>query len=240
MNNPLSEYWGRHYTERHADKALGDAQRLDFSNERLRFQTYGMILEAVGPVPDRRCLDAGCGLGDIARLLAFLNGRVSAFDLVEDTIKRLRVEYPQIDWFCADLEQPPAAEAIGLFAIVVACEVLQYVDLNSAITALWRLVAPGGRLVGVVPNAACPIVQRAQARFENHYKGSSLGDLSTLASRLPEVAEWSWRGAYFLEDQSIVPYGLTAWSKEPAGDGGKVPNRLQFVLVRQAATPAPA
>jgi 2-polyprenyl-3-methyl-5-hydroxy-6-metoxy-1,4-benzoquinol methylase len=235
MSTANAEYWTRHYTGRHNSAELSAGARLDFSNERVQFQTYGLILEAAGPIPGKRCLDAGCGLGDIARLLSFLGGRVSGCDLVEATMARLRAEHPEIHWFAADLENIPATEVPDPFDLVVACEVLQYVSLTRAVNSLWRLVAPGGRLVGVAPHAACPIVRRAQERFENNYHGASLEELAAVAGQLPGLVNWCWRGAYFQDDQSVVPYGLTAWSQEMSWGDVKTPNRLQFVMLRELA-----
>jgi SAM-dependent methyltransferase len=239
MSTANIEYWA-HYAERHGTTTLGDAQRVDFSNERVRFQTYGLMLEAAGPLSGQRCLDAGCGLGDMARLLSFLGGRVSGFDLVEATIVRLREEHPKIHWFAANLEQLPEAQMPEPYDVVVVCEVLQCVDLAIAVNALWRHVAPGGRLVGIAPHAKCPIVQRTESRFDSHYRGASLENLAELAHSLPDVANWCWRGAYFLEDQSVVPYGLTPWSQRMDWGDVKIPNRLQFVLLRRPPATAPA
>lgn len=43
---------------------------LDYSNERVQAQTFGLVLEALGALSGRSCLDVGCGVGQMARTYA--------------------------------------------------------------------------------------------------------------------------------------------------------------------------
>jgi 2-polyprenyl-3-methyl-5-hydroxy-6-metoxy-1,4-benzoquinol methylase len=228
----MTEYWRQHFTRQHADAELGDAKKLDFSNDRVRVQTYGWIVEAIGPVSGIRCLDAGCGTGELARILRNLGGEVAAFDLAEPAIDRLTRDIPDIRWFAADVMQLDHSADLGTFEVVTASEVLQYVDVATALAVLWRRVAPGGRLVAIIPNARCPIISRARERFAGHYNGATVDDVRNMVAGLPEVALFRWRGARFSGDQRIAPYEIGSW-----GDGSEQdevpPNRLQVALIRE-------
>src|SRR5262245_38520536 len=89
-------FWKQHYLQQYSDATLAASRKIDFSNDQVRNQTYGWLLEAMGPCAGLSCLDAGCGLGDVARLLDALGGRVDAFDVVEPCIEDLRRAHPQI------------------------------------------------------------------------------------------------------------------------------------------------
>ena len=227
----MTDFWKNHFTRLLDDAALGDSQKLDFSNDRVRLQTYGWILEVVGAIKDKPCLDAGCGIGDLARLLEVLGGKVEAFDFAESAVQRLQQAYPSVHWFVADLLELDR-RSLGTYALVLASEVLQHVDAVKAIPILWRRVAPGGRFVATLPNARCPIVKRTMARFGGHYHGLTTDDLSRLVSGLEGVAQAWWRGATFAEDQLLAPYRLGPWTTD-TGDEAEPPNRLQLVIIRQ-------
>lgn len=234
MNDPTSSaaYWKEYFSHLSADQGLSDTAKLDFSNDRVRFQTYGWMMEAMGPLAGRRCLDAGCGTGDLALVMNTLGAGVDAFDFAEPGIARLRRAHPQVRWVVADLTALEGAELAAEYDVVTASEVLQHVPAAAAIRTLWQRVAPGGRLVAVMPNADCPIVQRTQTRFGGHYNGMHLTTLLECLAALPGAAFYRWRGAGFLADQTLLPYGLTPWLDGPHDFGEAPPNRFQFAVLR--------
>lgn len=225
-------YWEKHFSEQHADGAMSGTRKLDFSNDRVRTQTYGWILEACGIVGGKRCLDAGCGTGEIALLLAALGGEVEAFDIAPAAVSALQSEHPGIRWFVGDVGDVGSSQIAAQYDLIISSEVLQYVDAGQAIARMWPHLAPGGRLIGVVPYASCPIVQSVQKRFDDHYQGIALDTLRDLADSLPGVAQTWWRGAAFLDDQTLLPYGLSPWCTDFQAPQTP-PNRIQFVLLRE-------
>jgi len=228
-----AQYWARHFSGLHADPMLDQGGKVGFSNDRVLFQYYCLALEGAGPFANAHCLDAGCGLGNLARLLASLGARVSACDVVQPTIAQLTQIYPQINWFVADIENMPELGTKDPYDLVFACEVLQHVNFAKAIFSLWRQVASGGRLIGIVPYADCPHVQRVQTRFPGRYMGVSLAEIGNVGAQLTGLGKWFWRGAHFHVDQTIAPYGLTPWSSAHERVDENIPNRIQFVFIRQ-------
>ncbi len=217
----LAEHWRRHYAERHARVAeLGVAGSLDYSNERVRLQTYASLLEGLGELSGRRVLDAGCGWGSLSLALHGFGAEVIGVDLVAATVVELRRRYPFIDWREADLADPASIEALP-----AVDEVLQYVPFDSAAAALWRLLSAGGRLVAAVPNAECPIAQGVRRRQEGRWQPVSPGEIRAAARRLGVREVWM-RGLDFRSWQTFQPYLAGDWSQgDPAGS----PNRLVFV-----------
>lgn len=225
--------WAAYFLARHTDFSSGAARRLDYSNERVRFQTYAAVLEAAGPPTGKRCLDSGCGFGDLSRMLAAAGAKVDAFDVVKRTIRRRERTDPHIRWFVADVAHLDEAGLAPSYDLVFATELLQYTEVSRAIRALFGRVAPGGRLVGCVPHAKCPVVEEVEDWFEGRYSGISVRELVRTLSSLRGISRFAWRGAVFDADQFIVPYRFTPWREAPVlnrEDG--VPNRLHFVATR--------
>jgi 2-polyprenyl-3-methyl-5-hydroxy-6-metoxy-1,4-benzoquinol methylase len=223
-------FWREHFRRRHRRGGEeGLAKSLDYSNERVRIQTYAHVLEGLGEVAGRALLDAGCGWGSFALLLHACGARVTAFDLVPETIAELARRHPEIDWRAADVADPAALAALGRFDGVAATEVLQYVPFGPAVRALWAVLAPGGRLVAAVPNRDCPIVARVAREQEGRYRPVSQGEIRELAA---DVGAEAVRilGLTFLDDQRFLPYAASGWGDEAPGR----PNRLVFALVKGA------
>lgn len=227
--DPRQQYWAKHYA------AVADAGTpwLDYSNERVQLESLGLALAASGNLIGQRCLDAGCGRGQLACSLAvFGASEVVAFDMVESLLTQNRQRRPEIRWECVDLNDRPAVERLGAFDRVYAMEVLQYVPFRQTVELLFGRLAPGGRLIGMVPHADCPIVRNSFARFEGQYRGASVAELAEFASATPEIETWACRGLMFTEDQRIAPYEVTPWLQQPSWSA--VPNRLLFVAIKQA------
>jgi 2-polyprenyl-3-methyl-5-hydroxy-6-metoxy-1,4-benzoquinol methylase len=225
------EYWEKHYA------AVADAGTpwLDYSNERVQLQSLGLALAASGNVIGQRCLDAGCGRGQLANTLAvFGAGEVVAFDMVEALLADNR-RRPEVRWECLNLNDRPRIEALGTFDRVYAMEVLQYVPVRETVAFLYSRLNPGGRIVAMIPNAECPIVQRSFSRFEGQYVGASVGELADLATELVDLEMWAYRGLAFSEDQRIAPYEFSSWMLS-SDEWAAPPNRLLWVALRAGPT----
>ena len=85
-------------------------------------------------------------------------------------------------------------------------EMLQYVDMATTIPIVWQLIRPGGRLVCMVPNEECPIIQTVAQRFGERYLAVNSRILIDLADDLDDLGYWSCRGLTFENDQRVVPY----------------------------------
>jgi len=108
-------------------------------------------LELVGDVSGARVLDAGCGEGRFARMLAERGAKVSAIDLSERMIGHaLRLEDEQrlgIDYHLRDMCDLSPFED-GAFDLAVAyLSIIDVEDYKTALAEVTRVLTPGGQLV---------------------------------------------------------------------------------------------
>ena len=238
ISEPQTEVWTQHLLE--LANAEERQEQSNFSGQELVVQNYAFVLEACGAIAGKRVLDVGFGSGDLARMLDRLGGRVSAFDAVTTRIHRLREEAPSVAWWHGDIstwQQPHHAEP---FDLIVACESLQYVEFHSALQRFLTVLANEGRLVILVPNADCPIVQEVGQRFPCPYQGVSMKNLEARLRQYLDQYHVTYRGIYFQSDQSHGPYVSGPWLRlgggARSGPHFRAPhapaNRLQIVITR--------
>jgi SAM-dependent methyltransferase len=134
----LSERYGEHHrTARSQDFVFGGAERAE------------LFRRLVGG-PGRRVLDLGCRYGALTRAYAEGNDVVGV-DVDRDALAEAAKLGIKTRW--ADVEQPLPFEDES-FDVVVAGELLEHVrDPGRLVAEARRLLRPGGRLVGSVPNA---------------------------------------------------------------------------------------
>ncbi len=108
-----------------------------------------LFRELVGG-PDRRILDLGCRYGALTR--AYLEGNeVVGLDVDREALAEAARLGIQTRW--ADVEQPLGLDDAS-FDVVVAGELLEHVrDPEALVAEVRRVLKPGGRFVGSVPNA---------------------------------------------------------------------------------------
>jgi len=204
---------------------------LDYSNERVQAQTFALVLEAAGPILGRRCLDIGCGWGQLARALHELGAsEVTAVDVVPETIERLSKLHAHVRWLTGDLSRDELGLPHASIDLLLLVEVLQYMPLAQTLRTAWKLLAPGGRLVAIVPNADCPIVAGTRERFDSRYAPPSFEQLRLEIGALSGVEHWACRGLEFAKDQRIAPYETTCWTQAPSWT--RQPNRFQLALMK--------
>jgi len=226
---PRSEFWSTHFTGLAVDNERSD-KKLDFSNERVMIQNFAFILESLGDLVGKRVVDCACGSGTLTRLLHTLGAEVHGFDFVQKTIDEHRSRFPDIHWTCDNLEEWAKGSEEASFDIVIASEVLQYVDFETVAQQLHRTVRPGGRLVITIPNSDCPIVRRAAERFDGRYLGISLADIVGLTQRVFSTSSCLWRGVRFREDQTLFPYEASPWCDASLLGQPERANRIQLVV----------
>jgi SAM-dependent methyltransferase len=201
---------------------------LDYSNERVQAQSLALALEAAGAVLGRKCLDVGCGNGQLCRILSNSGARsVTGVDFIDSVIAENRRRFPEVQWRVASAE---AEVGEGNVDLVFMVEVLQYIEIEASIRRYWDALTAGGRVVGIVPNADCPIVQRVIERFDAQYRPPSQETLRGVLDRVAGNSSWKLRGMSFQNDQTICPYRVSGWGNR--ADEESVPNRLQFVAIK--------
>ena len=224
------EFWSNYYGE---VVKTGNSW-LDYSNERVQAQTFGLALEAAGPIRSKRCLDVGCGWGHFCRVLDVLGATtVTGLDIVPEMIAHHQREYPHIRWICGSLNTSDLSAQLGSCDVVFMLEVLQYLPFPGAVRAIWNCVPPGGRIVAVVPNAKCSIVSRTLARFGNRYAPLTTALIDAELRGWPDLEQVWYRGWSFARDQRNVPYDVSPW--QATGEWDAEPNRLQLVAIKHAA-----
>jgi 2-polyprenyl-3-methyl-5-hydroxy-6-metoxy-1,4-benzoquinol methylase len=222
------QFWATYYR----DVAKTGNSWLDYSNDRVQAQTFGLALEAAGPVGGKQCVDIGCGWGDFCRTLSVLRAaKVSGVDIVPEVIAQHQQTYPDIEWMCGSLHDPGLGGRLGFYDLAFLLEVLQYAPVAHALPVVWEHLRPGGRIVAVFPNAECPIVRRTRDRFGTNYAPPTLAQIDTVLRGLPDLEDVAYRGLSFAADQRMVPYEVSPWRS--TGDWDNEPNRIQFVVVKR-------
>jgi 2-polyprenyl-3-methyl-5-hydroxy-6-metoxy-1,4-benzoquinol methylase len=125
------------------------------------------LLALLGDITGCRVLDAGCGEGYLARVLAAREARVTGIDLSPRLIELARVKNPtgDIDYRVADLSQPVPGIA-GRFDAVASYLVLNDVqDYRGFAATLAALLKPGGRAVLALNNPYGAVAGRHVADY---------------------------------------------------------------------------
>ena len=136
---------------------------LDLSNEAVQAQTFAAAIEAAGAIGERRCLDIGCGHGQLSTCLSGLRAsEVVGVDIIPETIESCREKYPHVRWECGSASDETFVKSLGDFDVIFLVEVLQYVDWESTLRTFWDNVRPGGRNRGGGPE------QEQLDRSEDH------------------------------------------------------------------------
>lgn len=116
-----------------------------------RIQHVQALLKFFGPLDDKQVLDAGCGKGRFARVLAEHNprARITGLDLSD---AMLRLSSAGMNKVAGSMNELPFADSA--FDAVYATESLEHaVDIEGAVSGLCRVLKPGGRLAIIDKNA---------------------------------------------------------------------------------------
>lgn len=232
----IEAFWRTRYAKLRTTEDGRPATWLDYSSDevrgqRLQAQTFALVLEAAGTVDGLRCLDAGCGWGRLTTTLAALGAAATGLDLIDATIEALRREHPGVAWATGNFLESATLAALGTFDRVIAVESFQCAGPPAAsLRALWTSVAPGGRLVASMPNAACPIVQRALASLAGTLFAITPAEMAAEIRALPDLAHFAMRGLSFGADQWVAPYEVSPWAQDVRA--WPVANRMMIVVER--------
>ena len=235
MADSLDASWVDYYQKVYAT----DNTWLDYSNAHVQGQTFGIALEAAGPISGKRCLDVGCGRGQLSLALAALQAKeVVGVDIIADSINACRERHPQVRWEIGTPENEEFCKSLGQFDLMFCIELLQLVGWQKTLRSLWDRVSSGGRIVVIVPNKNNPIVQKTIARFAGKYVAPNPAELTELVSELPDVDCWAFRGMDFQQDQRIVPYVTSPWVNSSSSD--ITSNRLVIAIQKRSSLVNPA
>jgi SAM-dependent methyltransferase len=138
---------------------------------------YERVLERLDPRPATRLLDAGCGSGLFAAMVAERGAAVTGIDAAAGLVTYAGAACPAGRFVVGDLERLPFAD--GDFDLVTAFNSVLYAAApRRALAELARVTAPGGRAVVTVgagpEQGACAALIAPLARLDE------LPDRSTL------------------------------------------------------------
>jgi len=120
------------------------------------------MLDLLGDLSGQRVLDAGCGEGYLARVLAAAGARVTGMDISPRLIEQARQKNPRgtIDYRVADLSQPLPEQA-GSFGAVASYLVLNDVpDYRGFAHTIASVLTPGGKTVLAFNNPYYGVLSR--------------------------------------------------------------------------------
>jgi SAM-dependent methyltransferase len=131
--------------------------------------TLAALLDLLGDVAGRAVLDAGCGEGFLARILAVRGARVTGVDLSPRLIALARERDPQgaITYRVADLSQPVPDLAGHFDAIGSYLALNDVADHRGFAATLAALVKPDGRAVIALNNPYSAVVRGHIADYFN-------------------------------------------------------------------------
>lgn len=119
------------------------------------------LLAEIGDVAGLRALDAGCGEGYLARILAARGARVTGADVAENLLTLAHARDPEgaIVWRLGDLSQP-APDLAGQFDLAVSHMALNDVpDHRGFLRTVAAALKPGGRYVFSLNNPYSYVVR---------------------------------------------------------------------------------
>ena len=135
---------------RHFNAAAADEENFPSTIDP-RIYHVQLILEYLGDLNGKRVLDAGCGKGRFARVLAerYAEASIVGFDLAE---AMLRCVPGPVQACAGSMTTLPFRSAA--FDCAYATESLEHaVDIETAVAELCRVVRPGGRVVIIDKNS---------------------------------------------------------------------------------------
>lgn len=108
-----------------------------------------IVVERAQPEPGEHVLDAACGTGIVARLVAPMvgpSGRTVGVDYDPIMIEMARSLAPEIEWQQGDLQNLPFPN--GFYDLVICQQGLQYLpDPGAGLRQIHRVLRQGGRMV---------------------------------------------------------------------------------------------
>jgi 2-polyprenyl-3-methyl-5-hydroxy-6-metoxy-1,4-benzoquinol methylase len=139
------------------------------------------LLGLLGDIRGKRVLDAACGEGYLARVLAARGARVTGIDLGPRLIAKARARDPagSIDYRIADLSQPLPGETASFDAVACHLALNDVAGYQGFAATLAGLLRPGGRMAIAMNNPYGAVVR------------GNVGDYFDSGSRSPYRGLWA-------------------------------------------------
>ncbi len=192
---------------------------LSFGQSRL---WRGIVAKAVDPKSGQSVLDMAAGTGSSTAAFARPGVRLVAGDFSEGMLAEGRKRHPEIEFVFADATKLPF-KAKEFDATTISFGLRNVVDVEAALSEMFRVTKPGGRIVICeFSKVANPLLRP----FYNFYLRKVLPAFSSLASKTPEAY------AYLSESIDAWPDQRTLAAKiEKAGYEKVTFRNLSFGIV---------
>ncbi len=192
---------------------------LSFGQSRL---WRGIVAKAVDPQNGQSVLDMAAGTGSSTAAFARPGVRLVAGDFSEGMLAEGRKRHPEIEFVFADATKLPF-KAKEFDATTISFGLRNVVDVEAALSEMFRVTKPGGRIVICEFSKVTNPVLRP---FYNFYLRKVLPAFSALASKTPEAY------AYLSESIDAWPDQRTLAAKiEKAGYEKVTFRNLSFGIV---------
>jgi demethylmenaquinone methyltransferase/2-methoxy-6-polyprenyl-1,4-benzoquinol methylase len=192
---------------------------LSFGQSRL---WRGIVAKAVDPKSGQSVLDMAAGTGSSTAAFARPGVRLVAGDFSEGMLAEGRKRHPEIEFVFADATKLPF-KAQEFDATTISFGLRNVVDVEAALSEMFRVTKPGGRIVICEFSKVTNPVLRP---FYNFYLRKVLPAFSSLASKTPEAY------AYLSESIDAWPDQRTLAAKiEKAGYEKVTFRNLSFGIV---------
>lgn len=154
--DPYAAEYAAYTAERERDQQDG-------SNElgHDRFGILPYLLDLLGDLSGQTVLDAGCGDGYLARVLAARGAHITGMDLSPSLIAQARARDPHgaITYHCADLSQPQPEYAAAFDAVASYLVLNDVANYQGFIATLAAVLKPGGQLVLALNNPYSAVIR---------------------------------------------------------------------------------
>ena len=192
---------------------------LSFGQSRL---WRGIVAKAVDPKSGQSVLDMAAGTGSSTAAFSRPGVRLVAGDFSEGMLAEGRKRHPEIEFVFADATKLPF-KAKEFDATTISFGLRNVVDVEAALSEMFRVTKPGGRIVICEFSKVTNPVLRP---FYNFYLRKVLPTFSSLASKTPEAY------AYLSESIDAWPDQRTLAAKiEKAGYEKVTFRNLSFGIV---------
>lgn len=173
-----------------------------------------VVRKQVAPKSGQKILDLAAGTGASSAAFLAPGVKVVAGDFSEGMLAVGRKRHPEIDFVFADATALPFA-ANAFDAVTISFGLRNVVDVNKALSEMYRVTKPGGKIVvcefSKVTNPVC-------RGFYNFYLNKILPLFSRLASKTPE--------AYSYLSESILAWPNQELLKEKIQSAGY--NKVEY------------
>jgi demethylmenaquinone methyltransferase/2-methoxy-6-polyprenyl-1,4-benzoquinol methylase len=175
---------------------------LSFGQSRL---WRGIVAKAVDPKSGQSVLDMAAGTGSSTAAFARPGVRLVAGDFSEGMLAEGRKRHPEIEFVFADATKLPF-KAKEFDATTISFGLRNVVDVEAALSEMFRVTKPGGRIVICEFSKVTNPLLRP---FYNFYLRKVLPAFSSLASKTPEAYAYLSESIDAWPDQSTLAAKIT-------------------------------